>query len=72
MPAAGQHAEHRSERGAAQHRRDDAPEILAREPELADRASTITVAGLLVLEVAQDFRDAEHAHRDRDEIDAGE
>ena len=70
VAAAGQHAEDRAERGAAQHRRGDAAELLAGQPEVRD-ALDHHVAGRLVLEVAQDLGDAEDADRDRDEVDAG-
>ena len=70
MPAARQDAEERAERRSAQHRRGDAAKILAREPEPTDGGRQHR-AGLLVLQVAEDLRDAEDADCDGDEIDAG-
>ena len=69
VAAARQDAEQGAKRGAAQYRRCDAAQILpARHEaaEVADRHVTL----VLLLEIAQDLGDAEHADGDGDEVDA--
>src|SRR6185503_14874767 len=67
--APGEDAERRAERGAAQDRLPHAPPVFPGRPEAAYLAGE-DLAMLLLLEVADDLGDAEHAHRDRDEADA--
>ena len=52
-------------------RADDPAEVLAGQPQVLDLLDH-DGAGLLVLEVAEDLGDAEHADRDRHEVDAPE
>ena len=68
MTAARQDAQERAQGGSAQHGRHDAAQVVAARHEPAD-APHGDVAIVLVLEVAQDLGDAEHADRDGDEIE---
>ena len=65
--AARQDAERRADDGAAQDRRDHPLEIVARRQQAADLGHQHR-AGLLALEIAQDFGDAEDADGDGDEV----
>src|SRR5205823_9312728 len=62
-------AERRAERRAAQHRTPGILEVLLRRPEVRHLARE-DLAVLLHLQVGDDLRRAEHAHRDDDEADA--
>ena len=68
VAAARQDAEQGAEDGAAHHRRRDAAQVLAARHQAADLPHR-HVAVVLVLEIAQDLGDAEHADRERDEIE---
>ena len=65
--AAGQDAEERAKRGAAQHGTDDPLEVGLGEHQAAD-VFDHHAAGMLVLQVAQDLAQAEDAHAERHEV----
>ncbi len=67
--AAGQNAQRRADRGAAQNRADHALEVVARRHQVGDLGHQ-HFARALVFEVAQDFGDAEDADRQGDEVQA--
>ena len=67
--AARQHAEQRTERGAAQDGRDGSADLLARRPQ-ASRLLMAPVRFQVLLEIDDDLGDAEQAHGDRREVDA--
>ena len=69
MPAAGQHTQHRAEQRAARDRLDDPLQFLAARHQAADVRNEY-LAFMLVLQVAQDLRDPEHADCDGHEVDA--
>nr|P70796.1 RecName: Full=Uncharacterized 31.6 kDa protein in TAR-I ttuC' 3'region; AltName: Full=ORFZ4 [Agrobacterium vitis]AAB61632.1 unknown [Agrobacterium vitis] len=69
MATAGQYAENRAEDSAADHRSGDPAKIFLAEPEVHHPLDA-DFAIALVLEIAEDLGDAEHANRDGDEIDA--
>ena len=68
MATARQNAEQGAEDGAAHDRRRDAAQVIPARHQTADLPHR-HVAVVLVLEIAQDLGDAEHADRDRDEIE---
>ena len=68
--AAGQDAEERAERGAAQDRRDHALEVLARRHQAGRSSSTTSERVASFSQVGDDLAEPEHAHRDDDEVDA--